>query len=60
MGDFNTPTLDDKIFKALTKRGLKIPKALVDLKVGNAIVKGSNLNKDARYDQILHMIGCSL
>jgi len=49
------PTLDDKIFKALTRRGLRIPKALVDLKVGNAIVKGSNLNKDARYDQILHM-----
>ena len=55
MGDFNTPSLDDKIFKALTRRGLKIPKALVDLKVGDTIVKGSNLNKDARYDQILHM-----
>ena len=25
MGDFNTPSLDDKIFKALTRRGLQIP-----------------------------------
>jgi hypothetical protein len=55
MGDFNTPTLDDKIFKALTRRGLQIPDSLVDLKVGDITVKGSNLGKDARYDQILHM-----
>ena len=55
MGDFNTPTLDDKIFKALTRRGLKIPASLVDLKIGDIAVKGSNLGKDARYDQILHM-----
>ena len=34
MGDFNTPSLDDKIFKALTRRGLQIPNSLVDLKVG--------------------------
>ena len=31
MGDFNTPSLDDKTFKALTRRGLQIPDALVDL-----------------------------
>lgn len=55
MGDFNTPSLDDKTFKALTKRGLRIPKTLVDLKVGDTLVKGSNLGKNARYDQILHL-----
>jgi endonuclease/exonuclease/phosphatase family metal-dependent hydrolase len=55
MGDFNTPSLDDKTFKALTQRGLMIPKALFDLKVGDTTVKGSNLGKDARYDQILHL-----
>jgi hypothetical protein len=55
MGDFNTPSLDDKTFKALTRRGLQIPDALVDLKVGEMTVKGSNLGKDARYDQILHL-----
>jgi endonuclease/exonuclease/phosphatase family metal-dependent hydrolase len=55
MGDFNTPTLDDKIFKALTRHGLRIPASLVDLKFGDIAVKGSNLGKDARYDQILHM-----
>jgi hypothetical protein len=55
MGDFNTPSLDDSIFKALTSRGLQIPDSLVDLKLGDLTVKGSNLNKDARYDQILHL-----
>ena len=55
MGDFNTPSLDDSIFKALTSRGLQIPDSLVDLKLGELTVKGSNLNKDARYDQILHL-----
>jgi endonuclease/exonuclease/phosphatase family metal-dependent hydrolase len=55
MGDFNTPSLDDKTFKALTRRGLQIPTSLVDLKIGALTVKGSNLGKDARYDQILHM-----
>ena len=55
MGDFNTPSLDDSIFKALTSRGLQIPNSLVDLKLGELTVKGSNLNKDARYDQILHL-----
>ena len=55
MGDFNTPSLDDKLFKALTSRGLQIPDSLVNLKLGDQIVKGSNLGKDARYDQILHL-----
>jgi len=55
MGDFNTPALSDNTFKALTSRGLQIPQALVDLKVGDITVKGSNLGKSARYDQILHL-----
>jgi hypothetical protein len=55
MGDFNTPSLDDKTFKALTRKGLQIPDSLRDLKIGEQVVKGSNLNKDARYDQILHL-----
>ena len=55
MGDFNTPALDDKLFKALTSRGLQIPDSLVELKLGDVTVKGSNLGKNARYDQILHM-----
>lgn len=55
MGDFNTPKLDDKLFKALTRRGLQVPDSLLTLKAGDVTVGGSNLNKDARYDQILHM-----
>lgn len=55
MGDFNTPTLDDPIFRALTSHGLKIPKPLVQLTVGDRVVGGSNLGSDARYDQILHL-----
>ena len=55
MGDFNTPALDDKLFQALTRGGLQIPDALVDLKAGFNTVGGSNLDKDKRYDQILHL-----
>ncbi len=55
MGDFNTPKLDDRLFKALSRRGLQVPDSLRELKVGDVTVGGSNLGKDARYDQILHM-----
>lgn len=55
MGDFNTPSLSDKTFKALTRRGLLIPDSLLDLKAGDIIVKGSNLDRSYRYDQILHL-----
>jgi endonuclease/exonuclease/phosphatase family metal-dependent hydrolase len=55
MGDFNTRTLDDPIFRALASHGLKIPKPLVELTAGKRVVRGSNLGKDARYDQILHL-----
>ena len=48
MGDFNIPKLDSPLFKAITKHGLQIPKALTGLSFG------SNLAKDKRYDQILH------
>ena len=48
MGDFNIPSRTDPMFKALTKNGLQIPKALLGLQFG------SNLEKDKRYDQILH------
>jgi endonuclease/exonuclease/phosphatase family metal-dependent hydrolase len=48
MGDFNIPKVDDKLFKAITSKGLRIPKKLRGIK------HGSNLKKDKRYDQILH------
>jgi hypothetical protein len=54
-GDFNTPSLDDKLFAALINCGLKLPEPLVELKGGNRIIGGSNLGKNARYDQILHL-----
>jgi endonuclease/exonuclease/phosphatase family metal-dependent hydrolase len=55
MGDFNTPKLDDKLFKALTACGLRVPDSLKNLRVGKHIVGGSNLDKKYRYDHILHM-----
>lgn len=55
MGDFNIPKLDDPLFKALTSRGLMIPSCLKELRVGDRVIRGSNLGTDARYDQILHM-----
>ena len=55
MGDFNIPAINDKLFNALTSRGLQIPDALVNLKSGDQALAGSNLGKDARYDQILHL-----
>jgi endonuclease/exonuclease/phosphatase family metal-dependent hydrolase len=48
MGDLNIPSRTDAFFKAITKHGLQIPKGLVGLD------HGSNLEKDKRYDQILH------
>ncbi len=54
MGDFNTPSLSDPTFAALTGNGLQIPESLVKLKVGDRFIDGSNLGKNARYDQILH------
>ncbi|MEK7707441.1 MAG: endonuclease/exonuclease/phosphatase family protein [Verrucomicrobiota bacterium] len=48
MGDFNIPSRTDALFKAITKHGLQISKALLGVQFG------SNLEKDKRYDQILH------
>jgi endonuclease/exonuclease/phosphatase family metal-dependent hydrolase len=48
MGDFNIPKNSGLLFDAITKNGLQIPKALAGLK------HGSNLEKNKRYDQILH------
>jgi endonuclease/exonuclease/phosphatase family metal-dependent hydrolase len=47
MGDFNIPSRGDALFKALTKHGLMIPAPLLG-------THGTNLEKDKRYDQILH------
>jgi endonuclease/exonuclease/phosphatase family metal-dependent hydrolase len=55
LGDFNIPKLDDPLFKALTSRGLMIPSCLTELRVGDRVIRGSNLGTDARYDQILHL-----
>ncbi len=55
MGDFNVPKLGDRMFKALTSKGLKVPAPLVELKTRDQVLKGSNLGDDARYDQILHL-----
>ncbi|HYP16714.1 MAG TPA: endonuclease/exonuclease/phosphatase family protein [Opitutus sp.] len=55
MGDFNIPQIDDVFFKALTDCGLKIPQPLRRLTVGERFVGGSNLGKNKRYDQILHL-----
>jgi endonuclease/exonuclease/phosphatase family metal-dependent hydrolase len=48
MGDFNIPSKGSALFKAISKHGLEIPRALLGLE------HGSNLGKDKRYDQILH------
>lgn len=55
MGDFNIPKIGDDLFKALTSTGLLVPDVLVSLKAGEQVIGGTNLGKDARYDQILHL-----
>ena len=47
MGDFNIPSRESLLFKAITKNGLVIPKSLVKSQFG------SDLEKKKRYDQIL-------
>lgn len=49
MGDFNIPGRDSPMFAALTSTGLTIPRALLKDEFG------SNLARDKRYDQIMHM-----
>lgn len=48
LGDFNIPKVNDKLYEAITSKGLKVPKAI------RGIGHGSNLKKNKRYDQILH------
>jgi hypothetical protein len=55
MGDFNVPKMGDRMFKALTSKGLTVPAPLEVLKAGDQVVRGSNVGGDARYDQILHL-----
>lgn len=47
MGDFNIPKIDSDLYRAVTRRGLTMPRGLVGM-------HGSNLAKDKRYDQILY------
>jgi hypothetical protein len=47
--------LRDELFKVSTSRGLQVPDSLTNLKAGDQVIGGSNLGKDARYDQILHL-----
>lgn len=49
MGDFNIPNEKSDLFKAITARGLKVPDKLLKSTFG------SNLEKNKRYDQILHL-----
>ncbi len=49
MGDFNIPSEKSALFKAITAHGLMVPDKLLKSTFG------SNLEKDKRYDQILHM-----
>lgn len=55
MGDFNVPELNDEFFRALTSCGLVIPEELIELRLKNRVIKGTNLGQNKRYDQILHL-----
>lgn len=48
MGDFNIPQIGDPLYDAVVSKGLEIPDALLGTE------HGSNLEKNKRYDQILH------
>jgi endonuclease/exonuclease/phosphatase family metal-dependent hydrolase len=48
MGDFNIDRFESKLYKAISKYGLRAPKALIQSSFG------SNLAANKRYDQILH------
>lgn len=49
LGDFNIPSRQSKLFQAVTSTGLQIPAGLLKDEFG------SNLNRNKRYDQILHL-----
>jgi hypothetical protein len=48
-GDFNIPSRQSPLFKAITEKGLQIPTALLKQDLG------TNLDRNKRYDQILHL-----
>ena len=48
LGDFNIPSFDSDLYRAVSQYGLSAPKSILSLK------HGSNLRKNKRYDQILH------
>jgi endonuclease/exonuclease/phosphatase family metal-dependent hydrolase len=48
MGDFNIPSLDSPLYTAVRSKGLRMVDALASQDLG------SNLEKNKRYDQILH------
>lgn len=48
MGDFNIDSFDSKLYKAISKYGLRAPSAIIQSAFG------SNLAAKKRYDQILH------
>jgi endonuclease/exonuclease/phosphatase family metal-dependent hydrolase len=48
MGDFNIPSLKSPLYTAVSSKGLTMVKAIAQQDLG------SNLEKDKRYDQILH------
>ena len=47
-GDFNIPSTDNPRYKAITAKGLRVPRALLG-------APGSDLALGKRYDQILHL-----
>ncbi len=51
VGDFNIPSIDSPLFKAVSAKGLTLPPALANVSHKDA---ASNLARDKRYDQILH------
>lgn len=51
MGDFNIPNLKGDLYDAITSKGLRVPKALLNLQNKEAT---TNLARKKRYDQILH------
>lgn len=54
MGDFNIPDVKGPLLKAVSSKGLRIPKTLLDVSNDQAC---SNLARNKRYDQILHYPG---
>jgi endonuclease/exonuclease/phosphatase family metal-dependent hydrolase len=48
LGDFNIPSFDDDLYKAICSKGLRAPQAILREELG------SNLARNKRYDQIFH------